>query len=144
MRNLVAARQRRGNGVDLAPAEGGDASGVAADLSRARANGADEIDDGTAASSAANQAASDRVVRVVLTGETGEAFAKRTSSRATYNLGGAFHQTAAVADARQTARTCSARFRLTEADHAWRACCAATPLAVVGGVDGAELERCGA
>ena len=74
-----------------------------------------------------------------LTSETGEAFAKRTSSRATYNLGGAFHQTAAVADARQNRANLLSAFSLTEADHAWRACCAATPLAVVGGVDGAEL-----
>ena len=63
---------------------------------------ADENETRAASSSAANQAASDRVVRVVLTGETGEAFAKRTSSRSTYNLGGAFHQTAAVADAQAT------------------------------------------
>ena len=111
---------------------------VAWRTSRRRRN-ADENETRAASSSAANQAASDRVVRVVLTGETGEAFAKRTSSRATYNLGGAFHQTAAVADAHQNRANLLSAFSLTEADYAWRACCAATPLAVVGGVDGAEL-----
>lgn len=138
VRNLVAARQRRGNGVDLAPAEGGDASGVAADVA-VTAERADENETRAASSSAANQAASDRVVRVVLTGEALTDEAKRTSSRSTYNLGGAFHQTAAVADAHQNRANLLSAFSLTEADHAWRACCAATPLAVVGGVDGAEL-----
>jgi len=131
VRNLVAARQRRGNGVDLAPAAGGDASGVAADVVVV----AERADETRAASSSA-AAASDRVVRVVL---AGEAFAKRTPSRATYNLGGAFHQTAAVADAHQNRANLLSAFSLTEADDAWRACCAATPLAVVGGVDGTEL-----
>jgi hypothetical protein len=99
VRNLVAARQRRGNGVDLAPAEGGDASGVAADVAVV----AERADETRAASSSAAAAsvsktttdvtdANDRVVRVVLTGEE---FAKHTPSRTTYNLGGAFHQTAA-------------------------------------------------
>ena len=143
VRNLVAARQRRGNGVDLAPAEGGDASGVAADVVVV----AERADETRAASSSAAAAsvsktttdvtdANDRVVRVVLTGEE---FAKHTPSRTTYNLGGAFHQTAAVADAHQNRANLLSAFSLTEADDAWRACCAATPLAVVGGVDGAEL-----
>jgi predicted membrane chloride channel (bestrophin family) len=44
-----------------------------------------------------------------------------------------------VADAHQNRANLLSAFSLTEADDAWRACCAATPLAVVGGVDGAEL-----
>jgi predicted membrane chloride channel (bestrophin family) len=136
MRNLVVARQRRGNGVDLAPA-----------ISLSDAN-ADVAADVVAVATGENSDASiergerhsendetTKVVRVVL---TGEAFAKHRS-RSTYNLGGAFHQTAAVADAHQNRANLLSAFSLTEADDAWRACCAATPLAVVGGVDGAEL-----
>ena len=136
MRNLVVARQRRGNGVDLAPA-----------ISLSDAN-ADVAADVVAVAIGENSDASiergvrhsendetHKVVRVVL---TGEAFAKHRS-RSTYNLGGAFHQTAAVADAHRHREKLLSAFSLTEADDKWRACCAATPLAVVGGVDGAEL-----
>ena len=35
-------------------------------------------------------------------------------------------------------------FALTENSETWRECCAALPLAVVGGVDAAERPRCGA
>ena len=133
MRNLVVARQRRGNGVDVAPAIS--SSDANADFAADVVAVATGDDDASIERGERREGETSRVVRVVL---TGEAFAKHRS-RSTYNLGGAFHQTAAVADAHHHRGKLLSAFSLTEADDKWRACCAATPLAVVGGVDGAEL-----
>ena len=131
MRNLVVAARRRGNGADLAPAaeRAEDETADAAADARAATNGTPNETEATKTN--------DAVVDVVLT--TSEVATRARKSRSACNLGGAFHQTAAVADAHHARRKLLSAFSLTEADDAWRACCAVTPLAVVGGVDAGEL-----
>ena len=141
VRNLVVARRRRGDGADLAPAaararaseetadaasaEGQPAAGAPTDrdvVTGTRTNGDGDDDDA--------------VVRVSL---PGEAFARRAPRRSARDLGGAFYRAANAAEARADRGKLLSAFSLTEADDVWHACCAATPLAVVGGVDDGEL-----
>jgi predicted membrane chloride channel (bestrophin family) len=122
--NLVIARQRSGPGSDLKTISSANQIGnvIAADVV--------VVDDreGTRDENAPH-------VRVNLSGSALDP----EKSKATFKLKGAHDGAAAVNDARQARGEILSVFSLTERSEIWHACCVATPLAVVGGVDGSEI-----
>jgi predicted membrane chloride channel (bestrophin family) len=129
LENLVIARHRKGNGVDVNDAKAtlrsDDADPIAANV----------IVVGDDSKSTGGTGAGD-VVKIVL---SSLAFSKGQSLK-TYNLGGAFLQTSAVDDVYHPRGEIISVFSLTEIDEKWRECCAATPLAVIGGLDVSEVS----
>lgn len=120
--NLVVAAPRSGLGCDLkVVSNANDGANVAANVVVVHDT------EGTLGGSP--------TVKVVLSGEV----LAREKHRSTYKLRGTYLMAAAVDDVKNHRGKILSRFSLTEQHDKWRACCTATPLAVVGGVDGSEL-----